>query len=328
MYKPDANDLLIREGFASIKINNEGLAERVSIRFNEGLAKTSKKTQRTLKFLPIAAVFAALLVISTTVFAATGGFESFLQRTNPPFAEILEPVFGQAESQGILMNLIGAQNFDHQLLMYFSFTDTTDENRVSDTTCIWGLQISQNLRPVSTIIYPQIHFDKETNTSYHKILLFNFSAHQGNYLAINFSELLLENEGWCEASNRTLGETLAGNWQVTLNTENLSDTSAQNITISDEIYVHGRTLTYLSLSPLGLQIVGFYTENTPSMFLVHHYQQPTVYIEAAGSLIPMRKLGGGITHYNFDLQWLTISQTPLNMNYITAIIFDGYRIPV
>jgi hypothetical protein len=64
------------------------------------------------------------------------------------------------------------------------------------------------------------------------------------------------------------------------------------------------------------------------MFIIHHYQQPSVYIEAAGSLIPMRALGGGIVHYNFNLQWLAISQTPLDMNYVTAIIFDRYRIPV
>lgn len=251
--------------------------------------------------------------------------EETLQRINAPLAEIIEPIFGYTEYQGVRMTLIGARRFNNELLIYLSLQDTTGENRITDTTCFQGFSFGDmpaiGLVPgnfsATTIIYPQIYFDEETNMSYHKILLYVRTA-VPNILTLTFSDILLEDTG-------TATKVLKGNWQVTANMENLSNTPTQRIT--REIHVSNRIFTSFTLSPLGLQATGHYLNDASLADFAGYNPQPNVYIETAHGLIPIRNFSSGRFHRNFEMQWLT-APAPLNMETVTAIILDGYRIPV
>ncbi|MCL2397629.1 MAG: hypothetical protein FWC93_06125 [Defluviitaleaceae bacterium] len=155
----DSDEREIQEGFARIRVNTDGLMQGVKSRMEK--EKNTRNRVGARRALSLAAAVFAVLAISTTVFAFTfGGFERFVERFNPTFAGIVEPVMEYAEDQGIRMEVIGAQRFGDSAIVYLSIQDTTGQNRLTEDAWLsWGVGFASG---GANLIY----FDEETNKAY------------------------------------------------------------------------------------------------------------------------------------------------------------------
>ncbi len=110
-----------------------------------------------------------------------------------------------------------------------------------------------------------------------------------------------------------------GRWKVAAN---ISDTSRKMRILTNDIPVEGHLFEHMTISPLGLQVIGSYT-GTECMA-----SGMSVAVETADGVIPLE--GGGGTHNSqkktFNLHWNT--ETPLDVATVTAVIINGTRIPV
>ncbi|AOY75308.1 hypothetical protein [Clostridium formicaceticum] len=109
-----------------------------------------------------------------------------------------------------------------------------------------------------------------------------------------------------------------GRWKVTTN---LSDTSQQMRIWTNDVSVEGHLFEHLTLSPLGLQVIGTY-EGEECMA-----SKMSLAVETVDGIIPLRGGGGSYTQkQSFNLHWNT--ETPLDVTTVTAVIINGTRIPV
>lgn len=110
-----------------------------------------------------------------------------------------------------------------------------------------------------------------------------------------------------------------GRWKVAAN---LSDTSRKMRIFTNDIPVKDHLFEHMTLSPLGLQVIGSYT-GTECMA-----SEMSVAVETANGVIPLE--GGGGSHNlqkrMFNLYWNT--KVPLDVSSVTAVIVNGTRIPV
>lgn len=113
--------------------------------------------------------------------AALGGFDWFIERFNPTFGEIVEPVGVSCENQGIRMDVIGAQKYGNSAVIYLSLQDISGKNRLTEQTDFRdGFSVAVN-PPEETgetgeanaggysLRQNLLYFDKETNTLYYEI---------------------------------------------------------------------------------------------------------------------------------------------------------------
>lgn len=110
-----------------------------------------------------------------------------------------------------------------------------------------------------------------------------------------------------------------GNWKVAANS---SDKTANLRTWKNDISVEGHLFEYITLSPLGLQVIGTYKGEN---FMV---SDMLLEIETVDGIIPLE--GGGGSHnpdkHTFNSSWDT--KAPLDITKVKAIIINGTRIAV
>ena len=110
-----------------------------------------------------------------------------------------------------------------------------------------------------------------------------------------------------------------GRWKVAAN---LSDTSRKMRIITNDIPVEGHLFEHITLSPLGLQVIGSYNGKECMA------SEMSVAVETADGVITLQ--GGGGSHNSqkktFNLHWNT--EAPLDVATVTAVIINGTRIPV
>ena len=110
-----------------------------------------------------------------------------------------------------------------------------------------------------------------------------------------------------------------GHWKVAAN---LSDTSRQMRVWTNDVPVEGHLFEHMTLSPLGLQVIGSYAGEECMA------GEMSLALETADGVIPLE--GGGGEHdskkQTFGLHWYT--KTPLDVAEVTAVIINGTRIPV
>jgi len=216
----DNDEREIQKGFSNIEVDTESLKSRVKEQLREEAHKYERKPQkmRIRKSIPLVAAMVTILALSTTVFAALGGFDRFIERVNPTFAELLEPVMAYSEDQGIRMTVLGAQSFDNMAVVYVSLQDVTGENRLTETTSFFAnLALDGGNQRADSSTFTQsgegegemmatfgggssteaLYFDEATNTLYFELRFFmgsvipdtlNISASQLTLNQINFSE--------------------------------------------------------------------------------------------------------------------------------------------
>jgi len=184
----DSEERLIQSALSRIKVDTSKLSSSVM----EGISEQRvRSTRRVRRGITLVAAIVAVLAITTTALAATGGFDWIMQRINPTFAEIIEPVMVYAEDQGIRMTVIGAQNFENMAVVYISLQDVSGENRLTERASIgWNLSLRAVYEIPDSVIdtreitivesaeptmfsggstLRQIYFDEATGTLYYEL---------------------------------------------------------------------------------------------------------------------------------------------------------------
>lgn len=177
MSKFDIDEQNIYELLSKINVDSSKLTEQVKKRLHEGNGKYHKKWTKTTV---AAIVMSFILAVSATVMAI-GNFKWFIEKLNPSFGEIIEPVQSYSEDKGIRMEVIGAQKYDNQAVIYLSLQDVTGQNRLTEHTDFKD-GFYANMRPKisdgndilsssiswkSTVLY----FNENTNTVYYEFLI-------------------------------------------------------------------------------------------------------------------------------------------------------------
>lgn len=185
----DREEWQIHAAFSQIEVKPDNLAERV----RQGVGEAPRRTGgigRGGRLL--AAALVLLLVSSAALAVGLGGFERFVERFNPTFAEIVEPIESYSEDQGIRMTVIGAQRFDNMAVVYLSVQDVSGEDRLTEQMSfldgfrLWTVDDQPGFSDQRTMLY----FDEMTNTAYFE---FQISADVSltDYLEIGASRIFL-----------------------------------------------------------------------------------------------------------------------------------------
>jgi len=119
----DREEQQIYEAFSKIEVRHTDMAERVMRQVQDTPKLRVLPVKRRVSFLAVALV---ILLVSTTALAVgLGGFDWFMERFEPTFAEVVEPIGAYAEDQGIRMTVIGAQEIGGMAIMYLSVQDVS-----------------------------------------------------------------------------------------------------------------------------------------------------------------------------------------------------------
>ena len=182
----DRNEQDIHDALSQITVDASKLAEQVKRRLNEEIPRTAPRRVRW-SMSAVAALALSVMLVVTAAAATLGGFDWFIQKFNPSFGEIVEPVEAYCEDQGIRMEVIGAQKYDNMAVVYLSLQDVSGQNRLTEQTDFQdGFTVRMNTQAqeeakgqtdeiVASFGSGQklLYFDEETNTIYYE---FNITA--------------------------------------------------------------------------------------------------------------------------------------------------------
>lgn len=119
--------------------------------------------------------------------------------------------------------------------------------------------------------------------------------------------------------NGSVSSGVEGSWKVKAG---LSDSDKNMRIWENDIIVEGHLFKNMTLSPLGLQVIGTYEgENCLAYDM-------SVAVETIDGIIPLEGGGGSENSkkHTFSLSWNT--ETPLDVGKATALIINGTRIPI
>jgi hypothetical protein len=182
----DRDEQDIHDALSQITVDAGKLAGQVKRRLNEEIPRTAPCRVRW-SMSAVAALALSVMLVVTAAAASLGGFDWFIEKFNPSFGEIVEPVEAYCEDQGIRMEVIGAQKYDNMAVVYLSLQDVSGQNRLTEQTDFQdGFTVKINTQAqkeakgqtdeiVASFAYKQkmLYFDEETNTIYYE---FNITA--------------------------------------------------------------------------------------------------------------------------------------------------------
>lgn len=212
----DRNEQIIHDALSQINVDASNLAGQVRGRLHRESSRAAapRRVRWPRSAAAVIAMSAVLVVSATAVAAALGGFDWFIERFNPSFGEIIEPVEVSCEDQGIRMEVIGAQKYENKAIVYLSLQDISGQNRLTEQADFRdGFSVTIDRRQPKTggqtdevsaggFSWKQnlLYFDKGTNTLYYE---FNITADSDSPMSdplelssflIYFSERDYENE--------------------------------------------------------------------------------------------------------------------------------------
>ena len=277
------------------------------------------RRKMSIKKLSTIAAAVLLLITSTAVFAATGGFAYFLAPFNQNFGEFaIAPLYpAYAESQEIRIEAVGAQQIGNVVLAYVSMHDLSGENRLtrymSPDLAIYV--DGQRMDGPSTW---QINFNENTNTVYFEMrLVGEVGMPRAETIELKTTSIVCR-ENWGQVQR-----VFEGEWYMTVNT---SDLGIQPIVWTD-IQSGNLHIEYLSLSPLGLQIAGSHSYGSDfPRGMNSPFQDIRIGFENRWFNTRLRGGGGGIGHDTFSI--FIFADSPIEIEYVSAVIFNGERIQV
>jgi len=171
--KLDHDELRLYNAFAQIQTNTESLERKV--RANMNIRKVIKPTPRKRVGL-LAVALIAVMMLAGTVYAAVnmGVFERFMAEHNPDFGQVVSPVEMYTIDQGIRVDIIAAQQFGNNAIMYVSVRDISGQNRVTpyaSITPVLRTTFSEDRLGFGSIngSMEALYFNQETNTAYFQI---------------------------------------------------------------------------------------------------------------------------------------------------------------
>lgn len=194
MSKFDRDEQHIHEMFSKITVDSSKLAEQVKSRLHEESANIPAKQHRRWARPTVAAIVMSLMLAVSVTAAAIGNFDWFIERFNPSFGGIIEPVESHSEDKGIRMEVIGAQKYDNRAIIYLSLQDITGQNRLTEQTDFRdGFNVKMHSRTnegarggsevlSASMSWKQkvLYFNENTNTIYYE---FNITADPDSPLA-------------------------------------------------------------------------------------------------------------------------------------------------
>jgi len=306
-------------------------------------SQSTRRNVRLNRLLPIAAALAMLFAISTTAFAAMGGYAWIMQWAR--FGSVVEPVMVSAEDQGLRISTIGAQSFDNMTVVYLSVQELTDENRLTANSDWWpGLLLHIDGAGGGVLAQNLLYFDNATNTAYLEVRV---AAH---------AEIPSPMTLVIDMLTLYPAESIIGNWALTAYVGEASSqhvvTVAKEFVLRDVILVERMTLT-----PLGLSVTGTFGAPGDMPFMAPMQDFRTAYVETLSGLIPLQGAGAGVTsycrsHYDEDFTPASINPTvttvaekmeshvnisirmdweaalPIDVSEAVAIIIDGLRFDI
>jgi len=170
----DRDEQKIRKAFSQIQVDTESLERKV--RENMNTKKIIKPTPLKRTGFAAAASIEILIFLSVSVYAAAtlGVFDRFMEEHDPAFGEVVTPVEMYTVEDGIRIDIIAAQTFGNNALMYLSVQDVSGQNRVTeyaniapfmnlprDEERLMGIGIFGGMAP--------FYFDAATNTAYFQL---------------------------------------------------------------------------------------------------------------------------------------------------------------
>ncbi|MCL2388684.1 MAG: hypothetical protein FWC89_14225, partial [Defluviitaleaceae bacterium] len=121
--KLDHDEMRINEAFrkfSTMQVDTEKLKKRVGDKM-----KNNRKPRRRIGFVLIAAAVMVLLAGTAYAAAGLGMFDRFVDQHDAPFINIVEPVEEFMVIEGVRIDIIAAQQFGNQAIMYMSMQDIT-----------------------------------------------------------------------------------------------------------------------------------------------------------------------------------------------------------
>jgi len=192
MGKFDMDEKQIYEMFSKISVDSSKLAEQVKSRLHENSANMPARHRKRWARSTIAAIVLSFVFVISATAATLGNFDWFIERFNPVFGTIIEPVEVYSEDKGIRMDVIGAQKYDNKAIIYLSIQDITGQNRLTEQTdFLDGFNVKSRKKEgakgedevlAASISWKQkmLYFNKDTNTIYYE---FNITADPDSPLA-------------------------------------------------------------------------------------------------------------------------------------------------
>lgn len=194
MSKFDTDEQNIYDMFSQITVDTSDIAEKVKNRLHDETPQIAvKEHNRWARSTVVAIVMSALLVVTATA-ATLGNFDWFIEKFNPDFGKVVQPVEVYSEDQGIRLEVIGAQKYGNRAIVYLSLQDITGQNRLTEHTDFQdGFRIKMKPREkdkntsgkdalLASVSWEEkvIYFNKDTNTIYYE---FNIVADPDTPLA-------------------------------------------------------------------------------------------------------------------------------------------------
>jgi len=168
----DREEQQIRNAFSQIQVDTINLERKVLENMNTH--NIIKQTKRTGFFA--AASIAVFLFLSATVYAAAtlGVFDRFITQHDPAFGEVVNPVEIYSVDQGIRIDVIAAQTFGNNAIMYLSVRDISGQNRITEYANLsWFIDIprseDRSIGVSSFSGFEPLYFNSETNTAYFQL---------------------------------------------------------------------------------------------------------------------------------------------------------------
>lgn len=194
MSKFDMGEQNIYDMLSKITVDSSKLTEQVKSRLHEESTYIPAKQHRRWAWPTVAVIVMSLMLVVSVTAAAIVNFDWFIERFNPSFGKIIEPVEAHSEDKGIRMEVIGAQKYNNRAIIYLSLQDITGQNRLTEQTDFkdgFGVKVHSRTKEgargedealVASMSWKQkmLYFDKDTNTIYYE---FNITADPDSPLA-------------------------------------------------------------------------------------------------------------------------------------------------
>jgi len=284
----------------------------------------SRTTTGFKRFIPAVAALVMLFAVSTTAFAAVGGFDWFVQRFNPSFADIVKPVMVYSENEGIRITLVGARASGYMAVIYLAVSDVAEENRLTDSSLALVDFCSETLL-ARELRLNHLYFDEATNTFYQEIIV---TSDRTFTYPLRFSIDTIYTNNYMRRD-----EGIQGYWPFSVYT---GDDAPQIVTVTETVRLDDYHISeQLTLTPFGLLVTGSLSEpavwfNPDVVQLRVIWSHVDVYIETMDGLIGTinDSYGEGYSDGNSSFYIAWFAQAPIDVSDVTAIIIDGQRFSI
>jgi len=158
--------------FSNITVDTANLERKVK----ESMRERKQTPRRKVGTFLVASIALMVLVAgSVSAAAGLGLFDRFMTQHTPEFMEIVEPIEQGVSIDGIRTNVIAAQMFGNQAIIYLSMRDISDKNRITEDTYF----VMGNMFGISQMIY----FDVLLGIAYFELAITTDSPQ--DYLDLN-----------------------------------------------------------------------------------------------------------------------------------------------